>query len=164
MGGDRGGHLAGHLADGREHGQSAVFLLDDLATDGGEAAFGDLVEQRAVGHRHVVEGHQGHVRPREAELFGGGTADFGKKVRPLDDLGRRIRDLGAGPYVFVIGIHGAFARAGFHPHGMPRFGQPADYRRRKADTPVVEAALADHSDVHTAPTGVYASSNCTRMA
>ena len=54
------------FADGGQHGQAAVFLLDDFAADGGEAAFGDLVEQGAIGHGHVVEGHQGHVRPGEA--------------------------------------------------------------------------------------------------
>ena len=40
MRGDGGGHLSGDFADGGQHGQPPVVLLDDLTADGGESAPG----------------------------------------------------------------------------------------------------------------------------
>ena len=67
--GDRNRHLAGDLADRGEHRQAAVVLLDDLAADGGQAAFRQRIPQGAVRHGQVVEGHQRHARPAEAQFL-----------------------------------------------------------------------------------------------
>jgi len=74
--GDGGGHLSGDLADGGQHGQAPVVLLDDLTADGSETARGQRFHQPAVRHGEVVEGQQRHPRRAKVQLFRRGPADF----------------------------------------------------------------------------------------
>ena len=161
--GDGDGHLAGDLADGGEHRQAAIRSLDDLAADRRDAPFGQRFEQPAIGHRHVVEGHQGSAGTAEAQLFGGGPADLGHQIRPLDHFGRRIGDARPGAGILGVAEHGALARAGFHPHGVAGPHQAPRHGRRQPHAPVIGAALAYHPDIHEHLTAVVAARLATLL-
>ena len=147
--GDGGRHLSADLADGGEHGQAPVVLLDDLTADGGEAAPGQRFHQAAVRHGQVVEGHQRHARRAQTQFFRRGPADFGQQLDTLQDLRGRIGDLRPGAEVLGIAEHGAIAGAGLDPNGVAGAGQPPHHGRRQRHPAVERAALSNHPDVHT---------------
>src|ERR1039457_6389910 len=59
--GDGNGHLAGNLADRPQHRQAPVILLNHLQPDGCDGLFHQPVQHHAVGHGHVIEGHEDHA-------------------------------------------------------------------------------------------------------
>ena len=148
MRGDGGRHLSADFADGGEHGQAAIVLLDDLTTDGGETAPGQRFHQAAVGHGHVVEGHQRHPRRAEIQFVRRGPADLGQQLGALEYLGGRVGDLRPGTEVLGVAEHGAIAGAGLDPHGVAGAGEPPYHGRRQRHAAIKRATLSNHADVH----------------
>jgi hypothetical protein len=58
---NRNGHLAGNLAHRLQHRQTPVILLNRLQADRRDGLLQQPIHHHAVGHSHVVKGHQDHA-------------------------------------------------------------------------------------------------------
>ena len=115
------GHLTSEFANSGQDGKPAILLLNDFAADGGEAALSEGIEETAICHGHVVEGHDRGAGRAPIEFGEGGAGDFGEEFGAPDGLLWRVGDLGSGAGGSRYpGTWRHRPRLGFHPHGMPR--------------------------------------------
>jgi hypothetical protein len=145
VGADLRRHAAGDLAHRCQQRQRAGRQLNGLVGDGRHLAVEErLADLRVGGQVEVGEQHLSFAHERELGRLR--LLHLADDLGPLPHLGRRGRDLGAGPAVLVVGDRRPDPGLGFDDDGRAVMDQLRDPVGGDGDPVLVDLGLLGHAD------------------